>query len=103
MQEGRPTMGGQVSHWFAPHVFRDYPNSHLESKYEPMFGFPRGRRVRVCKASVMEMDSGLIESRFRDYCVHKLLKLRACKQANRPFLARCNHLQHSWEECEYQK
>ena len=96
-------MGGAVTHYFAPHVFRGYPSNRLESKYDPSFGFPRGRKVRVCHATAMELDSAKLEVRFRDYCAHKLLKLRACKEANRPFLGRCHDYQHQYEECMYQE
>jgi hypothetical protein len=96
-------MGSQFSHLFAPHVFRGYPDAQLDSKYDPMFGFPRGRKPRVSYATALEMDSGKVESRFRDYCAHKLLKVRACKARNTPFLGRCHHYVHSWEECQYQE
>lgn len=96
-------MGNQIGHWFAPHVFRDFPDSRLENKYDPMFGFPKGRKVRVMKATQMEMDSALIETRFRDYCADKLLKSRACREENFPFVGKCHDYVHAWEECQYQE
>lgn len=82
-------------------VQRGYPDPFLESKYEPLYGFPRGRKVRMAKATEVEMDSAKIEGRWRDYCADKMIKLKACRRDNNPFFYRCNAYVHAWEECEW--
>jgi len=90
------------NHWFAPHVFRGFPDSQIEPKYEPLFGFPNGRKQRVSLATEAEMDSAKLTAKERDYCAHKLIKLKACRQEANPFYWNCDHYRHEYEECEYQ-
>ena len=94
-------MGNAVDHMFFPHIRKGYPSDRLESKYEPLYGFPGGRKMRICHATELEMDSGALDLRFRDYCAHKLIKLRACKQEHMPLVWRCHHYRHAYEECLY--
>ncbi|KAI1280767.1 NADH dehydrogenase [ubiquinone] 1 beta subcomplex subunit 7 [Halotydeus destructor] len=89
-----------VSHWFAPHL-RGYPDCELESKYEPLFGFPNGRKQRVMIATEAEMDSARLVANERDYCAHKLIKLKACRRDEAPFYGRCHDYKHDYEHCEY--
>ena len=87
--------------WFAPHLRGD-PNERLESKYDPLFGFPKGRKKRPVFATELEMDSGNIRAKYRDYCAHIMLQYMACRRDNKPFYSRCNGYRHNWEECTYQ-
>jgi len=83
-----------------PHL-RGYPDSEIESKYDPLFGFPYGRKKRIMIATEAEMDSARLKAKERDYCAHKLIKLKACRRDNNPFYTRCKHFKHDYDECEY--
>lgn len=87
-----------------PHLSGN-PDPRKEAKYEPLFGFPNGRKPRLMVASVDEMDSVQLEPQFRDYCAHKLIKLRACKNRQWIFAgsSACRHYRHAYEECLYQE
>lgn len=92
------------SMWSFPHL-RGNPDPRIEPLYEPLFGFPNGRKPRVMVASVEEMDSAALEPHFRDYCAHKIIKLRACKQEHRPLggVFNCRAYRHAVDECEFQE
>ena len=90
------------NHWTAPHL-RGYPDNQLESKYDDLYGFPHGRKRRVMYATEVEMESAKVKWEFRDYCAHKLIKLKACRRDMKPFFGKCHHYQHAWEECQYQE
>lgn len=94
-------MGGS---WSFPHL-RGGPDPRIEPIYEPLFGFPNGRKPRVMLATVEEMDSSVIEPHYRDYCAHKLIKLRACKNEFWPWgiYSNCKHYRHAYEECLFQE
>ncbi|CAG2182876.1 unnamed protein product, partial [Oppiella nova] len=50
-----------VTHLTLPHKrlpLREYPSDRDESPYDPMIGFPHGRKPRVMIATEEEMDSG---------------------------------------------
>lgn len=86
-----------------PHL-RGEPDARRESKYEPLFGFAHGRKPRLMIASADEMDSANLEPQFRDYCAHKIIKLRACKAKQTIFGgAACRQYRHAYEECLYQE
>ncbi|RWS13410.1 NADH dehydrogenase-like protein [Dinothrombium tinctorium] len=78
------------------------PDSQLESKYDPLFGFPKGRKKREMIATEEELDSAMIEARKRDYCAHKFLKLKACRRDESPFFYKCNHYFHAYMDCLYE-
>lgn len=85
-----------------PHLWGG-PDPRVEPIYEPLFGFPKGRKPRLMLATVEEMDSANVEPWFRDYCAHRLIKYRACKNQNWPLLGRCKAYRHAYEECLYQE
>ena len=39
----------------------------------------------------------------RDYCAHHLIDLQRCKRENFPFLGKCEHFTHEWNECQNQE
>ena len=73
------------NHWTAPHL-RGYPDNQLESKYDDLYGFPHGRKRRVMYATEVELESAKIKWEFRDYCAHKLIKLKAMQERHEAIL-----------------
>ncbi|KDR19402.1 NADH dehydrogenase [ubiquinone] 1 beta subcomplex subunit 7 [Zootermopsis nevadensis] len=70
--------------------------------FDPMYGFPNGRKERVMVATLEEMESGKLPLEDRDFCAHILLKYRACRVDNAPWLWRCEHEKHEYLQCEYE-
>ncbi|RWS29149.1 NADH dehydrogenase [ubiquinone] 1 beta subcomplex subunit 7-like protein [Leptotrombidium deliense] len=78
------------------------PDCTKESKYDPLFGFPKGRKVREMIATPEELDSARVPSEHRDYCAHMYIKLMACRRDEAPFFGRCDHHHHAWLTCQYE-
>lgn len=54
-------------------------------------------------ATKEEMMSARIHPKFRDYCAHKLIEFKNCRQLKFPFVFRCAHERHEYEQCEYEE
>jgi NADH:coQ oxidoreductase subunit B18, putative len=85
-----------------PHL-RGRPNSLYESKYDPLYGFPKGRKKREMIATEEEMDSARLPYYLRDYCAHHMIKLLACRRDNNPFVHKCKHYKHMYHDCMYEE
>ncbi|XP_066908202.1 NADH dehydrogenase [ubiquinone] 1 beta subcomplex subunit 7 [Halyomorpha halys] len=77
------------------------PNKPLQ--FDPLIGFPNGRKEKVMVATEEEMRSAKIPLDKRDYCAHKLLEFLACRNKNYPWVVKCHHEKHHYLECEYQE
>ncbi|CAG2119361.1 unnamed protein product, partial [Medioppia subpectinata] len=60
----------------------EYPSDREESPYDPLYGFPNGRKPRVMAATEEEMDSAKLDPPKRDYCAHRLMEFRGCMKCN---------------------
>ena len=49
------------------------------------------------------MQDAKLEPYERDYCAHFLADLYRCKRDNYPFVFRCKHMKHPYDECQYQE
>ncbi|XP_055384511.1 NADH dehydrogenase [ubiquinone] 1 beta subcomplex subunit 7 [Condylostylus longicornis] len=78
------------------------PHPLKEPSFDPLYGFPNGRKERVMVATEAEMQSAKLPLADRDYCAHKLLKYRACRADVFPFLFKCHHERHEYLNCEYE-
>ncbi|XP_023224661.1 NADH dehydrogenase [ubiquinone] 1 beta subcomplex subunit 7-like [Centruroides sculpturatus] len=78
------------------------PNVREEPTFDSLMGFPNGRKERVMIATEEELKSAKIPLEDRDYCAHLLLKYRACRRDQFPFLYRCGHEKHEYEYCEHE-
>ncbi|CAG0919807.1 unnamed protein product [Notodromas monacha] len=78
------------------------PNQDEFTRIDPQYGFLEGRKPRVMVATVEEMDAAQIAPRNRDYCAHYLIRFKACKKRNFPFVTRCSHEKHDWDYCLYE-
>ncbi|XP_077549151.1 NADH dehydrogenase (ubiquinone) B18 subunit [Haemaphysalis longicornis] len=72
-----------------------------QPKYDPMLGFPDGRKPREMKATELEMYSAKLDPQGKDYCAHKLIDLYACYRARFPFVTTCKHERHEYDACVY--
>jgi hypothetical protein len=52
------------------------------------------------KVTEEEMYLAKIPANRRDYCGHHLIDLMKCKRENFPFLSRCEHYTHEWNNCQ---
>ncbi|XP_059143065.1 NADH dehydrogenase [ubiquinone] 1 beta subcomplex subunit 7-like [Physella acuta] len=84
-----------VSH---PDTAPDYKNPPT---FDPLLGFPNGRKERRVLATREELDKANIPLKRRDYCVDYFLALTKCKQEHFPrLISHCSKQLHEWEHCE---
>jgi len=69
--------------------------------FDPVYGFPHGRKERKMQATVEEMEAAGLAADQRDYCAHKLIELYKCRQQKFPWVVACKHQRHVYEECQY--
>ncbi|VDN36070.1 unnamed protein product [Gongylonema pulchrum] len=55
------------------------PRTDRPPTFDPLYGFPKGRKPREMKASWEEMDRWKLELGDRDYCAHLLIALKKCQ------------------------
>ncbi|XP_031826850.1 NADH dehydrogenase (ubiquinone) B18 subunit [Nomia melanderi] len=79
--------------------WNDYPEGDVVPSFDPMLGFPNGRKEREMPLTLQEMRAARIPLRFRDYCAHKYLELEACKRQNIPLPYYCRHERHAYDVC----
>lgn len=79
------------------------PDDLTETKYDDLFGFPKGRKERKVVATREEIDSANIPNKHRDYCAHHLLKLLACKRDYSPAFWHCHHYKEALLDCKLEE
>ncbi|KAL0109575.1 hypothetical protein PUN28_014554 [Cardiocondyla obscurior] len=75
------------------------PKMDTEPTFDPMYGFSKGRKPREMKISEEDMMALKIPLNQRDYCAHKYLALHECKRIHYPFMLKCAHERHQYNEC----
>uniref|UniRef100_A0A915CWB0 NADH dehydrogenase [ubiquinone] 1 beta subcomplex subunit 7 n=1 Tax=Ditylenchus dipsaci TaxID=166011 RepID=A0A915CWB0_9BILA len=71
--------------------------------FDPLAGFPNGRKKREMVATVEEMDRWQLDAHSRDYCAHKLIKWMQCMKENNPVANYyCDHDKHDYYKCNYE-
>ncbi|XP_059472465.1 NADH dehydrogenase [ubiquinone] 1 beta subcomplex subunit 7 [Neocloeon triangulifer] len=78
-----------------------FPDITKPPTFDPMFGFPNGRKPREMIASQEEMVAAKLELDERDYCAHKLIDFRKCRSENWPWVANCKHEKHEYLTCQF--
>jgi NADH dehydrogenase (ubiquinone) 1 beta subcomplex subunit 7 len=58
---------------------------------------------KVAKATEEDLYLARIPANRRDYCGHLLIDLQRCKRENFPFMGKCEHFSHEWNECQNQE
>lgn len=87
-----------VNHFLYPEIT---PGPTEEPTFDPLLGFPDGRKKREMKATEEEFISAKIPLADRDYCGHILLKYSSCRRDNWPFVVKCSHEKHEYLNCKY--
>ncbi|VDO81211.1 unnamed protein product [Soboliphyme baturini] len=54
------------------------PDRFLPPRFDPLYGFPHGRKKREMKATEEEMVRWQLKFNERDYCAHTLIDYRKC-------------------------
>uniref|UniRef100_A0A0K8RBL0 NADH dehydrogenase [ubiquinone] 1 beta subcomplex subunit 7 n=1 Tax=Ixodes ricinus TaxID=34613 RepID=A0A0K8RBL0_IXORI len=75
---------------------------NFKPSFDPMLGFPNGRKRREMVATEAELESARIPPKNRTYCAHKLIEFKACRKDHFPLVYRCQHEKHEYEDCMYQ-
>ncbi|XP_071581571.1 NADH dehydrogenase [ubiquinone] 1 beta subcomplex subunit 7 [Temnothorax nylanderi] len=90
-----------MGNWIALYITHPdtMPTPDGKSTFDPMFGFPNGRKPREMKLSEEDMMALKIPQDRRDYCAHKYLALHECKRRHYPFMLKCAHERHQYNEC----
>ncbi|XP_011867524.1 PREDICTED: NADH dehydrogenase [ubiquinone] 1 beta subcomplex subunit 7 [Vollenhovia emeryi] len=93
----RETMGN----WIATYITHPdtMPVPDGKPTFDPMFGFPNGRKPRVIPYSEEDMMAFKIPLDRRDYCAHKYMDLHECKRRHYPFMIKCAHERHEYNRC----
>jgi len=77
------------------------PSSTKPASFDPLYGFPNGRKERVMIATEEQMRAAKIAPADRDFCAHKLIDYKQCRQEVWPFTYKCAHEKHAYMTCEY--
>jgi len=78
------------------------PNFREGPTFDPLYGFPQGRKERVMVATEDEMEAAGLTAEQRDYCAHTYIDFLKCRRQKFPYVAACKPQLHVHEECEYQ-
>ncbi|KAI0990348.1 hypothetical protein GJ496_000241 [Pomphorhynchus laevis] len=78
-----------------------YPNTDEPPTFDPLFGFPNGRKEREVPVLYSELRSKNVPLKSRDYCAHLYLEWNDCCIENFPFYFRCHGAKHNYGQCVY--
>ncbi|KAG7197594.1 hypothetical protein KM043_016910 [Ampulex compressa] len=78
------------------------PKAEQPPTFDPMLGFPNGRKERVMIATEQEMIAAKVPLDKRDYCAHIYLELLGCQRKEYPITYKCAHVKHKYDQCEYE-
>lgn len=99
-------MGNYSSLWMQTgwNQFKDpegHPKLHMPSVYEPLYGFPKGRKKREMLASEEDMNRYCVPVWQRDYCAHLAVDFYKCQKEYFPWASTyCTDQKHAWEICQ---
>uniref|UniRef100_A0A7R9B8T2 NADH dehydrogenase [ubiquinone] 1 beta subcomplex subunit 7 n=2 Tax=Timema TaxID=61471 RepID=A0A7R9B8T2_TIMSH len=78
------------------------PHPLKDPSFDPLYGFPNGRKPREMIATEEQMQSAKLPLEDRGYCAHKLLEYQSCRADVWPWAAKCHHEKHDYLNCEYE-
>ncbi|CAF0787314.1 unnamed protein product [Adineta ricciae] len=79
-----------------------YPDRSKGPTFDPLYGFPDGRKPKVAPYTQEEMQTLNIPLDKRDYCAHYFRAIMLCTQQYWPAqYGYCEPERHAWEQCEY--
>ncbi|EZA48147.1 hypothetical protein DMN91_008333 [Ooceraea biroi] len=90
------------NYWVSAHITHPDTTPRHESAptFDPMLGFPKGRKPREMKMSEEDMMAAKIPLKQRDFCAHKWMELHECKRIHYPLMLKCAHKKHEYEQCQ---
>ncbi|XP_050400451.1 NADH dehydrogenase [ubiquinone] 1 beta subcomplex subunit 7 [Patella vulgata] len=77
------------------------PDIKSSPTFDPLYGFPNGRKERVLPLSREEMDRANMPLDKRDYCADIWLDYLTCRDKVYPLTAKCDHDYHKYYDCQY--
>jgi len=86
--------------WISPYQVR--PDHYAPTTYPEQYGFEEKgvrRKEREMIATPEEMASMKLEPKFRNFCAHKWIDFQTCTRNVYPWVIKCSHEKHLWEEC----
>ncbi|XP_034191117.1 NADH dehydrogenase (ubiquinone) B18 subunit [Osmia lignaria lignaria] len=92
-------MGNTIYTWAHP---GPYPDTDGTPTFDPLLGFPHGRKKRVMKVTEQELMAAKVPMRLRDYCAHHYLEYMECMGVHFPFFLNCEKYYHKHMHCEYE-
>lgn len=72
-------------------------------QFDPLYGFPDGRKEKVMKATEEEMISAAVPESKRDYCAHLFIEYKKCYRDEFPIIVNCAHKSHEYQDCLYKE
>ncbi|XP_066252506.1 NADH dehydrogenase [ubiquinone] 1 beta subcomplex subunit 7 [Euwallacea similis] len=78
------------------------PGPEEEPTFDPLLGFPNGRKIREPPVSEAELISARIDLDSRGYCSDKLIEFHTCRAKNYPFVVNCAHEKHAYLTCRHE-
>lgn len=79
------------------------PRTDRPPTFDPLAGFPDGRKERKMVATWEEMEQWNLTPGQRDYCAHYLIDHLKCQKQNAPFAGHaCDEARHHWNTCHYE-
>ncbi|KAL5016698.1 hypothetical protein ScPMuIL_006287 [Solemya velum] len=77
------------------------PDYNAPPTFDPLQGFPNGRKERVINVTREELDKANIDLNRRDYCVDLYYNFMKCRRIDGIFAESCQHIKHDHDKCEF--
>ena len=78
------------------------PQTTMPPSFDPLAGFPRGRKERKMEVTLEQMENAGLETFEMDFCAHKLMEWKECVRKSFPFANfYCHHNEHAYQHCEF--
>ncbi|KAL3867887.1 hypothetical protein ACJMK2_040733 [Sinanodonta woodiana] len=78
------------------------PDPWKPPTFEPLYGFPNGRKERVMIATEEEMRMADVPMEHRDFCAHLFIKWLKCRRDTFPQGSKCKHEKHEHDYCKFE-
>ncbi|CAH8474721.1 unnamed protein product [Heterobilharzia americana] len=79
---------------------KSMPDIFTGPVFDPLDGFPEGRKQREFILTEEEMMAAGLKPRQRDYCAHILIALNKCRREHTIPRLYCSDLHHQYSQCQ---
>ncbi|XP_022318528.1 NADH dehydrogenase [ubiquinone] 1 beta subcomplex subunit 7-like [Crassostrea virginica] len=83
--------------WYGP---TERPDWKKEPTFDPMAGFPNGRKIRDPQVTPEQLDAYKLPLKRRDYCAYMYIKFLDCRRNNNWPYTPCDIVFSDFEACE---